>query len=221
MADGIILGAHDLKRAKHSIDQNGHFHGGRFQLRSKHPEFLADVGWSWSDNPFVGTHALNGLKILMMLTSNWDDKDIRDAVTRGSNTAIYRKGSRYMFFVDDWGGAMGAWGNVATRSKWNAGDYGEQTRDFVRGIKDGEIQWGYHGAHTADLTGGIRVDDVRWLLRYLGRVTDHQLAVGLRSSGATDREVAMYVPAIRLRIQQLQRIASSASPPKMMTKAAR
>lgn len=220
IADGIILRAHDLKRAKHSIDQNGKFHGGRFQLRSKHPEFLKDVDWSWSNNPFLGTPPLNGLKIIMMLTSNWDSKDIRDEVDRGSNTAIYRSGHRYIFFVDDWGAAMGAWGNLATRSKWKAGDYGEQTKEFVRGIKNGEIQWGYHGAHTADVTRGIHVSDVRWLLRYLGRVTDRQLAAGLRSSGASETEVATYVPAIRLRVQQLQRVANSASAPKMMSKAA-
>ena len=45
-------------------------------------------GWAWHDNPFVGTHELNGLKILMMLVSNWDNKDVRD-VARGSNTAIF------------------------------------------------------------------------------------------------------------------------------------
>ena len=220
IADGIILGAHDLKRTKHAIGANGQFHGGRFQLRAKHPEFLKDVDWSWSQNPFVGTHPLNGLKILMMLTSNWDSKDIRDAVERGSNTAVYRDGRRYFFFVDDWGAAMGAWGNLATRSKWNAGDYGEQTKEFVRGIKDGEIEWGYHGAHTADVTRGIHINDVRWLLRYLGRVTDEQLAAGLRASGASNKEVSIYVPSIRLRIQQLQRIARSASAPKMISKAA-
>ena len=45
-------------------------------------------GWAWHDNPFVGTPELNGLKILMMLMSNWDNKDVRD-VARGSNTAIF------------------------------------------------------------------------------------------------------------------------------------
>jgi hypothetical protein len=220
IADGIILSAHDLKRTKHFIGPNGQFHGGRFQLRTKHPEFLKDVDWSWSQNPFVGTHALNGLKILMMLTSNWDSKDIRDATDRGSNTAVYRMGRRYIFFVDDWGAAMGAWGNLATRSKWNAGDYGEQTKEFVRGIKDGEIEWGYHGAHTADMTRGIQVSDVRWLLRYLGRVSDRQVAAGLRASGASDKEVSMYIASIRLRIQQLQRVATSASAPKMISKTA-
>lgn len=53
---------------------------------------LAHAGgeaWSWNANPFVGTHELNGLKILMMLTSNWDAKDARDG--EGSNTAVYTK----------------------------------------------------------------------------------------------------------------------------------
>src|SRR5437588_3160709 len=50
VANGIITGAHDLKRAHKSIDKEGQFHGGRFQLRSKSPEFLKDVDWSWSQN---------------------------------------------------------------------------------------------------------------------------------------------------------------------------
>ena len=48
----------------------------------------------------------------MMLLSNWDDKDIRDAHRRGTNTAIYRDGNRYLFFIDDWGGSMGHWGKL-------------------------------------------------------------------------------------------------------------
>jgi hypothetical protein len=208
VADGVIVGAHDLERAQHWVDKSGKFRGGRFQLRSKDPEFLKDVDWSWTNNPFVGTRELNGLKLIMMLTSNWDDKDIRDAADRGSNTAIYRVGRRYVFFVDDWGGAMGAWGHLATRSKWNAADYSAQTRHFVR-IKNGEIEWGYKGQHTSDLTQGIRVSDVRWLLRYLGRITDRQVEIGLRASGATDHEVSLYIPAIRLRVEALQSIGNS------------
>ena len=207
VAEGVIHGAHHLKRAKHSIDQDGHFIGGRFQLRSKHPQFLKHVDWSWTDNPFLGTHQLNGLKVMMMLTSNWDDKDIRDAEDRGSNTAIYHIGRQYVFFVDDWGGAMGAWGHVYSRSKWNVGDYTGQTKEFVRGVDHGEIQWSYHGQHTTEMTRGITVSDIRWLLRYLGRITDRQLETGLRTSGATPEQISTYTHAIRQRIQQLESIA--------------
>ena len=44
--------------------------------------------WAWNENPFVESHELNGLKILLMLLSNWDNKDVRD-IARGSNTAIF------------------------------------------------------------------------------------------------------------------------------------
>ena len=65
------------------------FQDARFELDEpgvvKH---FDEHSWAWNDNPFVGTRELNGLKIVMMLLSNWDNKDVRD-VARGSNTAIF------------------------------------------------------------------------------------------------------------------------------------
>jgi hypothetical protein len=155
----------------------------------------------------VGTPQLNGLKILMMLLSNWDDKDIRDAQRRGTNTAIYHDRGRYLFFIDDWGGSMGHWGKVLARSKWDGVDYYRQSAEFIRGVKDGEIEWGYRGTHTDRMTDEIRPADVRWLMQYLGRLTDAQLHAGLRSSGATRDEAYFYTKALRLRIQQLHDVA--------------
>jgi hypothetical protein len=45
---------------------------------------------------------------------------------------------------------------------------------------------------------------VRWLSRYLARITDDQLRAGLRASGATDEETDCFTRAIRERIKQLQ-----------------
>jgi hypothetical protein len=196
----------DLQRAKGNIGPGGVFHGGRFQLRANSPQFLPGVGWSWDKNPFAGTRELNGLKVIMMLTSNWDNKDIRDS-TRGSNTAIFRAdewGGRYVYLIDDWGSAMGAWGHVWSRSKWNCADYSRQTPEFVKGVKHGYVQWGYHGQHTKDETRDIRVDDIRWLLRYLGRITDGQIRDALRASGATPEQVDCFASAVRERIDQLK-----------------
>jgi hypothetical protein len=204
---GVIGGARGLKRAKQSIDERGRFTAARFQLRATSPEYLAGVSWSWEQNPFVGTPQLNGLKVLMMLLSNWDDKDIRDAHRRGTNTAIYKNNGRYLFFVDDWGGSMGHWGKVLARSKWDCVDYYRESAEFIRGVKDGEIEWGYRGTHTDRMTDEIRPADLRWLLRYLGRLTDTQLHAGLRASGATPDEAYFYTKALRMRITQLQDIA--------------
>src|SRR5262245_30773171 len=120
VADGVIGGTYEVRRARHFIDSQGRFHGGRFQLRSNDPEYMKVVSWSWDRNPFVGTPPLQGLRILMMLLSSWDDKDLRNASKLGTNTSIFRDGDRYLFFVDDWGRSMGRWGVRLRRSNWNA-----------------------------------------------------------------------------------------------------
>jgi hypothetical protein len=209
---GRIDGAYGLKRARNEIGPACEFHSARFQLRAETPQFLSNVGWSWEKNPFTGTRELNGLKIIVMLTSNWDNKDVRDAETRGSNTAIFRAsldGDRYLYLIDDWGAAMGAWGRTWSRSKWNCADYRRQTPEFIKGTKDGYVKWGYRGQHTNDETRHIRVDDVRWLLRYLGRISDRQIREALRASGATPAQVDCFASTIGERISQLQSVAGS------------
>jgi hypothetical protein len=207
---GTIHDLAPLERAQKFIQPGGTFTGARFQLRAKKPEYLAGVSWSWDGNPFVGTPQLNGLKILMMLVSNWDDKDIRDAHRRGTNTSIYKDDGRFLFFVDDWGASMGHWGSrrdYLARSKWDAVDYYRESEKFVRGVKDGYVDWGYKGTHTDRIADDIRASDVRWLMRYLGRVTDSQLYSGLLASGATPDEAGVFTKALRNRIRQLSDVA--------------
>ncbi len=78
-----------LQRARACISDDATFRDARFELDEagvvKH---FDEHSWAWNDNPFVGTRELNGLKIVIMLLSNWDNKDVRD-VARGSNTAIF------------------------------------------------------------------------------------------------------------------------------------
>ncbi len=208
VASGAIRGVHDLKRARHFVAANGRFESGRFQLRSKHPEFLKEVTWAWDQNPFLGTHQLQGLKIAVMLVSGWDDKDLHQASKLGSNVGIFRDGDRYLFFVDDWGRSMGYWGSRFHRSTWNAIDYMRQTPDFVSGVKDGEVEFKYKGQNTHVMTRGVTVSDVRWLMRYLGRVTDAQIREGLLASGATQADAAVFGDALRARVKELQAVAA-------------
>jgi hypothetical protein len=183
----------------------GRFDGGRFQLRSASPRFLKVVSWSWENNPFVGSRELNGLKVLVMLLGNWDNKDSRDH-WRGPNTAVFEDAGRHLYFIDDWGASMGRAATIFTRSKWDAEDFAKQSRHFVR-IDDRELDWRYHGAHTGSVADDIRIADVRWLLRYLGRLSDAQLQTALLASGATRPESRAYTRALRLRIRQLQQIS--------------
>lgn len=213
VAQGTFRRAVRSKSLENYIDAAGHFKGARFQLRSKYPEYLADVGWSWTKNPFAGTHQLNGLKILMMLLSNWDDKDIDDALKRGSNTAIYRDGNTYLFFVNDWGAALGDWGHGPTRyvwyisrSKWDCKDYARQTGKFVK-VENGRLDWGYRGTHSEFMTHGVTAADIAWLMSYLGRLTDRQVHGALLASGATAAEASCYTEALQSRIAQLAEVS--------------
>ncbi len=207
VASGTAVGAHNLKRAKSWIAEDGHFADARFQLRAKNPEFLRDLDWAWNDNPFVGSRELSGLKVMVMLTSNWDNKDKRDREGAESNAYVFRERrgqqSRLLYEVTDWGGSMGKWGTVLTRSKWDCKGFSEQTPSFVLGSKKGIVKWGYHGQHT-DMARDIHVGEVKWLLQYLGRVTDQQIRGALKASGAAPAEVDCFATAIRERINQLR-----------------
>lgn len=214
---GQIVGVHGLKRAGSSVQKDGSFINGRFQLRSDHPKFLADSSWAWNSNSFRGTPEFNALRILVMLVSNWDTKDARDFdssahdATADSNLAIFQdsdeNGPKYLFFISDWGASLGKWGSAPLgRSKWDCKGYAEQTPDFVQAVEHGKVRWGYSGKHNDDIVKDIRVTDVQWLLRYLGRVTDEQLRRGLAASAATPDEMDCYLRSIRQRINQLQAI---------------
>jgi hypothetical protein len=132
--EGVVSGVHGLKRAKTFVSRDGKFHAARFQLRdNRGPAFSKDLNWSWNDNPCVGSDQLNGLKVLMMLMSNWDAKDARDG--DGANTAVFvdatpQMTTRYFAFTD-WGASLGSWGCLLKRDRWDLAAYQRQSRHFV------------------------------------------------------------------------------------------
>jgi hypothetical protein len=213
IASGTITEARDLQRARTCIDEQCRFVDARFELEDLSVrKMFEEHSWAWDDNPFLGTPQLHGLKIIVMLLSDWDTKDRRD-VARGSNTAIFehrvgrwRREARYL--ITDWGGSMGRWGsNIVTRGTWDPAGFAAQTPEFVVGVDEGMVRFGYAGQRTADVAAGISVDDIRWLHRYLGRISDAQLQDALTASGASDEEIAQFTGALRDRIGQLGRIA--------------
>lgn len=206
---GRITGAKKLGRAASHIDKKGRFEKARFELRGANGRYLEEYDWTWEKNPFLGTPQLNGLKTLLMMVSNWDNKDGRQG--GGSNTGIFEQGSgpgrRWVYLVTDWGASMGKWGNVLRREKWNCEDFADQTEDFVKGVEDGEVKFGFSGNHSGGFKEGIRPSDAGWLMRQLGGVSDVQLRAGLRASGAADDEVDCFTRSLRARMNQLRRVA--------------
>jgi hypothetical protein len=213
LAGGRIENVHGLKRAKSHVANDGSFVDGRFQLRSGNAKFLDDISWTWTTNPFVHTPQMQGLKILMLLVSNWDSKDARDRANghMDSNLGIFADDSsgerRYIYAYDDWGGTLGKWGNRFTWTRGDCRGFAQQTPDFVKRADDGSLRWGFSGKHRNDLTADITVSDVKWLLQYLGRITDVQIRSGLEASGATVDDLECYAKSLRQRIEQLQAVA--------------
>ena len=210
---GVIRGARDLKRAGKHIDSQGRFEEARFQLRDPRTQFSERYNWSWTYNPFQGTKEMNGLKVVMLLLSNWDNKDARDQ-DKGVNTAIFVRrntGRHYIYTFSDWGATMGRWGGVLRRSSWDCEGFRDDTSDFVK-VDDGKLEWGYRGVHDGDFLKDIRVSDVKWVLRYAGRIQDRQFMEGLRASGATRAEAECFTRELRRRINQLRRLTSAVRP---------
>lgn len=215
---GRIDGIRGLKRAAAHISHDGSFANARFQLRSGVPKFLTGRTWSWSDNPFLNTHELRGLKILMLLVSNWDAKDERNlkgGSSTNTNLAVFEDGNpgrpRYLYADDDWGASLGRWGNTLTWTKWDCKGFTDQTVDFLKFGGDHALHWGFDGKHHRDLTGDITIADLQWVMQYLGRVTDEQLRTGLAASGASPQETECYADALRQRISILREAVEMAA----------
>ena len=211
VASGSIADVHDLKRAKHFISKDGSFKRARFKLKEHHAKADDEnKSWSWVNNPFVGTRELGGLKVLVMLASNWDTKDSRDGV--GSNNEVIQvsTGSPVWYAMTDWGASFGRSGGFFRRDRWDWNGYKAQNRNFVRLDQSGRIEWGFQGKHNKDITDGVGMEDIRWVLPYLRRISDDALSAGLTASGALEPVAQYYTRSIRNRIDQLQRVTESA-----------
>lgn len=213
LPEGTIEGATNLQRASTCIDEDCRFTDARFELEDPSViKLFEEHSWAWNDNPFLGSRELHGLKVLTMLLSNWDTKDRRD-VARGSNTAIFEHsvqgGREARYLITDWGASMGSWGaNILTRGRWDAAAFEAQTPQFVTGVEDSRVLFGYAGQRTDDVAAGISLDDVSWLLRSLSRLTDRQIDAALDASGASDDERERFRNALRARIRQLEGVVT-------------
>jgi hypothetical protein len=213
IARGKIVGVKGLDRAKKYVEPDGSFVDARFEKKLKNITKLSDEqSWAYDSNPFVGTRELNGLKIMVMLVSNWDSKD-RHQASKSSNTKIFvvptRAATEHRYVVSDWGGTMGKWGNYFRRGKWDCDGYSSQSDDFVKGVKNGMLEFGYSGQHTGAIRDDIPVAHARWLLGYLGKLSDAQIRAALQASGATPDEVNCFSRAVRARISHLQAFADA------------
>ena len=165
---------------------------GRFRLKDDHK---SDGEWSWKDNPFVATQPLRGLVVVNILLNNWD--------LAASQNRIYKlkgkgdDGERW-YVVQDLGAALG-------KPRWPLGSRndidGFEKGGFVRGAKDGRVDWAYGGRHK-DLLRDVTPEDVVWACRLLSRLSEKQLDDAYRAAGYSDDLRARFIGRMRVKIDQ-------------------
>ena len=103
---------------------------------------------------------------------------------------------------------MGKWGNFFTREKWDCDGFAEQTPKFIRAVEKNQVKFGFSGQHDNEFKDEIGPRDVRWIMQYLGRLSDGQIRSALRASGASQHEQRCFTRALRHRLNQLKQVAS-------------
>lgn len=209
-----------LSHGQEYVENGDTVRGVRFEARrpgSKRGEY-----WSWSNNPFVGTRELDGLKAMMILLNNHDARKANNRVIRVTNQQNQQVEARYV--VTDLGATLGRSGGYGEkRSENNLADF--LSTGFVREVEDGEVKFDYNARPTGfgfvaifyppyfieqwkehrDMKG-IRVEHARWIGSHLRRLTNAQLHEAFRSADYDAATAKGYVKALRERINQLSQL---------------
>ncbi len=180
---------------------DGVFRGARFQMfdgdhMRQIPGGKLDLNRKRDDQ-----QELNGLKLLLLLLANWDVKT--------QNTGVFDIGGRRFSVITDWGASLGDPASVdVAHRKWDCAAFDKRTRSLVDGVDGGYVSFNYDqyaARHEDALSEGIRVDDMRWFMNRMGKLTDAQLRNGLLASGATSMEAACFTSAVRKRLTAFAR----------------
>jgi hypothetical protein len=169
-----------------------HAPGGRFRPKEKR---LKESGtWSWQQNPFVGTKPYQGLLVILMMFNSSDLKN--------SNNSLYelkepREGATRWFVVRDIGTALGETGKLAPREK----DVGVFERhDFITGVKNGFVEFSYHGWHQELVRDRVTTADVRWACELMSKISDRQWADAFRAGGFDPADAQRYIAKLKAKI---------------------
>ena len=208
LAELTVKGLPELHRGQEFVFAAETVRGARLERK------LPDVGkhgtWDWFDNPFTGTRALNGLRIMMALVNNWDLKAV--------NNQVYDMAGGHRYVVTDLGASFGNTGNVMTRSKSEPLEYADAA--FIEKSTPNSVDLVMHSrpfvlsaidlpnyqmrARIEGITRTIPRGDARWLGRRLSQLSDAQIGDALRAGGYSAQDVAVYTHAFRTRLSALK-----------------
>jgi hypothetical protein len=177
----------------------------RFRPKLDYLERL-DEFWAWEDNPFIGTRPFNGLLVVLLMFNSTDLKDDNNSLYDVKKPFPGTPDVKRWFVVRDLGAAMGETGKLYPRRNWIEGF---ERQGFLKGIKDGRIEFDYTGRHQ-QLLKMIRPEDLRWAATRLQRLTDAQWNDAFRAANYTDEIRDRYRRKIRQKIEEALKLATTA-----------
>lgn len=214
-----VINLPKLSRGQEFVEKNGVVRGARFEPRRGAES--REATWDWEKNPFVGSRHLNGLKVLMALLGNYDNRPENNLVLSVKNAETGEAETRYV--VSDIGATLGRVGGMGgKRSKNNLEDF--RAAKFVTGVEGGYVKFDFSTkpkgaggffakifnpgyaksqAQKERVMKNIPVEDARWIGTQLSRLSDDQLRDAFRAAGYDSETMEGYVSALRSRINQL------------------
>src|SRR5262249_34404982 len=115
---------------------------------------------------------------------------------------------REWYVVRDLGGALGETGRLSPRR--NDLDRFERLR-FINGVKNGFVDFNYHGKHEELIRGRIAPEDVRWASDLLAGLTQRQWQDAFQAGGYPQDVAERFIRTLRARIAQGQQIGADAT----------
>lgn len=199
--EGRITGVQGLRRAGDAIAPDGTFRVARFEKR---PANVTRIGrWDLQNNPFLGSRELSGLKILMMLISNWDMKVANTAILRGPSAG---GGHEDRYIVSDLGTAFGRPGGVLKKAtRWNLEHYGDQR--FIQGVVRGKVE--FNGVMPDMRRMDVPVEHARWFAGLMSQLKQDQVRQAFEAAGASAAEVEGFSAHVMTRIDELRAAVST------------
>ena len=208
-----------LHRGQNLIAPDGAMHNVRLKRHDPHAKKIGR--WRWSDNPFVRTRELNGLRVMMALINNWDLKD--------ENNSIYEVQSAPgsaapidLYMVSDLGASFGSTGRSwpARKSKGNLESYRGST--FIREVTPDYVDLNVptrpavayavaprefsQRLHLRWIGKQIPRSDVRWVAHLLAQLSPDQIRAAFRAAGYPPGEVEGFTRVVLQRIAQLNKL---------------
>lgn len=194
---GKVESVKDLERADGVIAKDGTFRIARFQRRSPDASRTPNMRpWGVDQNPFANTRELSGLKLLLALVNNWDNKP--------ENMEIEQTPEGTFYFVSDLGASFGrmsgppAWSPAPSR--WNVAHYREQP--FVKGVTADAVQIHYIGQVPMD---SVPLEHARWFAELAGQLTAEQVQRAFAAAGANEADAAAFAARVIEKIRELQK----------------